>query len=329
MRSFIFSFISIFLLSLMVHADEIRAVSLQIKALDTQNYDVIWKVPAKKNGEKLALYVKFDEDIKLLREPMGIYLDGYYVENKRIFVKEGLEGRKIFIEGLSASSAEVLLRYIASNHETVTGHLSATNPEYIFKDKTESFDTMKTYTFLGIEHILEGLDHLLFVACLVIIASSFSKLLWTITGFTLAHSVTLVLSTLGWFSIPIPPMEAAIALSIIFLALEIVKGNKQSLTYRYPVAVSSSFGLLHGFGFASVLTEIGLPQEESLIALLFFNIGVEIGQIIFVVFLLILGWIGSKLVQLHGKNIWERVIGYTIGTVSTFWLLQRVVLFVP
>ncbi|MEQ8206556.1 MAG: HupE/UreJ family protein, partial [Woeseia sp.] len=137
----------------------------------------------------------------------------------------------------------------------------------------------QTYLVLGFEHVLGGLDHLLFLLCLIWIAGSWRRVIVTATGFTLAHSLTLVLSALGIVRLPLAPVEAVIALSIVFLAWEIVRGRRDSLTWRHPILVSMAFGLVHGLGFASALTDIGLPQVEVAASLLFFNLGIEIGQI--------------------------------------------------
>ena len=156
--------------------------------------------------------------------------------------------------------------------------LAAPEQSVVLLPAQESFASVaRDYLKLGIQHILEGYDHLLFLVCLLLIAGTGRRIVITVTGFTIAHSITLALSALGVVKVPIRPVEAAIALSIVFLALEIVRGDKQSLTYRYPIAVSASFGLLHGFGFAAVLGETGLPQTEIPAALLFFNVGVEVG----------------------------------------------------
>jgi len=191
----------------------------------------------------------------------------------------------------------------------------------------------KRYLALGIEHILLGIDHLLFVACLMFVAGSGRRLLVTITGFTIAHSITLALSALDLVRLPVPPVEAVIALSIVFLAMEIARGKRDSLTYRYPIAVSASFGLLHGFGFAAVLREIGLPQTEIPTALLFFNIGVEIGQILFVtaVIAVFLGavFLTRKLkYQYVTKQLIlikvERPAAYIVGSLASFWMIERI-----
>ena len=199
--------------------------------------------------------------------------------------------------------------------------------------EAESFGAVaRDYLQLGIEHILEGYDHLLFLVCLLLIAGTGRRVVITITGFTIAHSITLALSALGVVRVPVPPVEAAIALSIVFLAIEIVRGDENSLTYRYPIAVSSSFGLLHGFGFAAVLGETGLPQTEIPAALLFFNIGVEVGQILFVAAVIA----SYQLVRSVGKSALGRDLSidalrplqtpaaYAVGMLAAFWMVQRI-----
>ena len=206
----------------------------------------------------------------------------------------------------------------------------------IILPEAETFGAVaRDYLTLGVHHILEGYDHLLFLVCLLLIAGTGRRILITITGFTIAHSITLALSALGVVRVPVPPVEAAIALSIVFLALEIVRGDKNSLTYRYPIAVASSFGLLHGFGFAAVLGEAGLPQTEIPAALLFFNLGVELGQVVFVLGVIIV----YQLVRLAGRTVGDRELSvdalrplqtpaaYAVGIIASFWMIQRVVTF--
>ena len=200
----------------------------------------------------------------------------------------------------------------------------------------ESFGSVaRDYLALGIEHILGGYDHLLFLVCLLLIAGTGRRILITITGFTIAHSITLALSALGVVRVPIPPVEAAIALSIVFLAVEIVRGDPNSLTYRYPIAVSSSFGLLHGFGFAAVLGETGLPQTEIPAALLFFNVGVEIGQILFIVGVVVTYQVVRFATStLYGRELTveslrplETPAAYAVGMLASFWMIERVATF--
>jgi hydrogenase/urease accessory protein HupE len=186
-------------------------------------------------------------------------------------------------------------------------------------------DAAKRYTSLGIEHILLGIDHLLFVLCLLLIARKTWPLIKTITGFTIAHSITLALATLGIIHIPSLPVEAAIALSIAFLAAEILHhrwGHDTGLTYDYPWLVAFGFGLLHGLGFAGALAELGLPQTEIPVALFFFNVGVEMGQLLFVLVCLLLIWTFRRLSFFKGGWL-EMATAYSVGGIATYWFLNR------
>ena len=188
------------------------------------------------------------------------------------------------------------------------------------------------YTGLGIEHILGGWDHLLFVVGLLMLAGSARRIFWVVTGFTLAHSITLSLSALGVLAVPVVPVEAAIALSILFLAREIAVGRPQSLANRYPFLVSSSFGLLHGLGFAAALSEIGLQSGELLTSLFSFNVGVEVGQILVILPILSVAWLAGRGRVAHrfpglGRfrtALLPTVCSYAIGVPAAFWFMERV-----
>jgi hypothetical protein len=192
----------------------------------------------------------------------------------------------------------------------------------------------REYLRLGVGHILGGADHLLFLACLIFVARTRRRILITVTGFTLAHSITLALAALGWVRVPVAPVEAAIALSIVFVATEIARNRRDTLTWRHPIAVASSFGLLHGFGFAAVLREVGLPQTELPMALLFFNLGVELGQVLFIAALLV-GWAIARRL-LAALEHWSATaalehlrvpVAYGVGCISSYWLIARVAAF--
>ena len=198
-------------------------------------------------------------------------------------------------------------------------------------EKEQTWKVAKEYMALGIKHILEGYDHLLFIVCLVLLAGTFKRILVTVTGFTIAHSITLALAALGVVKVSVAPVEAAVALSIVFVAMELARDKHHTLTWRYPIAVSSTFGLLHGFGFAAVLTEIGLPQTEIPTALLFFNIGVEMGQIMFVIASIAVFFAGKavtkRLREMTFKDVLHRIqqpAGYVVGVLAMFWTLDRV-----
>jgi hydrogenase/urease accessory protein HupE len=221
------------------------------------------------------------------------------------------------------NSTVVRMRFVTGQVHTMT--LSSGVQRFVVPSREDVAGVAAQYTWLGMEHIWIGFDHLLFVLCLIWIAGQWRRILVTITGFTLAHSVTLVLAAMEVVTLPVPPIEAVIALSVLFLATEITRGRRSNLTWRYPVAVSTSFGLLHGLGFAAVLSEIGLPQLELVTGLVFFNIGVEIGQVGFalvVVALLTLlrrwSWF-----LVHGQV----TTGYIVGIISAYWFIERTAAF--
>ncbi|MEJ2180131.1 MAG: HupE/UreJ family protein, partial [Gammaproteobacteria bacterium] len=179
---------------------------------------------------------------------------------------------------------------------------------------------------LGVEHILLGIDHLLFVFALLLIVTGVRRLVWTITAFTIAHSITLAGATLGYVHVAQQPVEAIIALSILFLATEIIHSRRGRPGYaeRWPWMVAFIFGLLHGFGFAGALAEVGLPQQAIPLALVFFNVGVELGQLLFVAIVLLLGWMIHR-IKVFPLRPAEMVTTYVIGSVAAFWMIERVV----
>jgi hydrogenase/urease accessory protein HupE len=189
--------------------------------------------------------------------------------------------------------------------------------------------TASRFATLGIEHILLGIDHLLFVLGLVLIVQSAKLLVQTITAFTIAHSITLAVATLGFVHVPGAPVEAVIALSILFLASELTRQRRgeSGLTARYPWLVAFSFGLLHGFGFAGALAEVGLPERDITLALLVFNLGVEAGQLLFVAGVLALLWLGRRVIVSPPPRWLQDAPAYAIGSLAAFWLIQRVAAF--
>ncbi|TDI59390.1 MAG: HupE/UreJ family protein [Alphaproteobacteria bacterium] len=186
------------------------------------------------------------------------------------------------------------------------------------------------YMRLGVDHIFAGYDHLLFVICLLFIAGTGRRILVVITGFTLAHSVTLAAATLDLIRLPAAPIEALIALSVAFLATEIARAQRSAdyrntLTWRHPIAVSASFGLLHGFGFASVLRDIGLPQTETAAALLFFNLGIELGQLLFILAILAVGFVVRWIPMAPSRDQIALPASYFVGIIASYWLIERVI----
>ena len=243
-----------------------------------------------------------------------------------------IQGHEIGLGFASSNpSLSTVVRVLLSDGVVYSTILPPSETRWVVPEEEQALKVAGQYIWLGVEHIWLGIDHLLFVLCLVFVAAHVPEKRWqrilvTITGFTIAHSITLVASTLDLVYLPIPAVEAVIALSIVFLSLEILRDEPDSWTYRYPVSVAASFGLLHGFGFASVLRDIGLPQTELPVALLSFNVGVEIGQILFVLVVLAVGRLVSDLNEEREAQV--RVFAsYLVGTLATFWLIDRTLSF--
>jgi len=316
-------------------AHEMRPAYLRVVQQGDDIFQVTWKVPTR-NGERQDLYVEFPEPVESLSTPTSGLWEGAVVERYTIKCPGGLKGHTIQIGGLVSTLTDALVRIERLDDTTETARLSPETPSFVVQGSPTTLGVAKAYTVLGAQHIWEGIDHLLFVACLVMIAGTGRRIFITITGFTIAHSITLAASALGFLTIPIPPVEAVIALSIIFLAMEIVRNDKETLTWRYPMAVSVSFGLLHGFGFASALSEIGLPQKEVATALLFFNVGVELGQIAFIFAIIMALALLKKLSSTlkigqspKAARAFTLTASYAVGTLATCWLLERVRPFWP
>lgn len=306
-------------------ADEIRPAYLEIKENTNNLYSVLWKVPAK-GDKKLKLQPLFDDGCIDNAQAITHQVNASYIQRWTIACKNGLQNKTISITGLDLTNTDVLLHLEFINGVSHTAQLTPSNRFYIIPEEASTLQVIKTYTWLGIEHILLGFDHLLFVFALLLIVNNNRRLLLTITAFTVAHSITLAGATLGFIYIPQQPVEAVIALSILFLAVEIVHGKQGRPGYaaRWPWLVAFIFGLLHGFGFAGALAEIGLPQQSIPLALIFFNIGVELGQLIFVLGVVFFTWMLHQLKQPALLNRAETAAIYSIGGISSFWLFERV-----
>jgi hydrogenase/urease accessory protein HupE len=305
-------------------AHEVRPAYLEIRQASTDTYDVLWKVPAANESLRLGIYVRFPEGTEELTAPHGMYAEGAYVERSRVQLAGGLAGRTIHIDGLAATKIDVLARVDHGNGVVQTTRILPDTPEFIVEVTPAAWRVSATYLGLGVDHILKGVDHLLFVLGLLLIVRTRWMLFRTITAFTVAHSITLAVATLGYASAPLPPLNAAIALSILFLGPEIVRVRRgeTSLTIRYPWVVAFAFGLLHGFGFASGLKATGLPQTDIAWALLLFNVGVEIGQLFFVFLILGMAWSYRQL-EIRWPRWAMAMPGYAVGTLGAYWTIQR------
>ncbi len=315
--------------ALPARADEFRPAYLQLVQIDAESWDVLWKVPAIDESTVLKLSPVFPADTARVEQIRSTYAMGTAVQRWRIRVPGGLAGQSIQFPGLAAQRIDVLVRVVRSDGSEQLDRLLPTELAIQVSESPGTFEVVRTYTVLGIEHILIGIDHLLFVLALLILVTDTRRLIATVTAFTLAHSLTLVAATLGWLRIPGPPVEATIALSIIFLAVEIIhmRQGRASLTAQRPWLVAFAFGLLHGLGFAGALAEVGLPQTSIPTALLCFNLGVEIGQLLFIGVILALIAAARSVAHHVGLRapIWAwKVPPYLIGSVASFWLIERI-----
>lgn len=312
-----------------VFAHEVRPAYLDLRQTDADTYDVLWKVPARGDDLRFGLYVELPPDCSNVSEPRGEFIGGSFVERWTVRRAGGLDGATIRIAGLSATRTDVLARLERLDGTTQVNRMTPAAPSFVVESAPSARDVAVTYLELGVEHILLGIDHLLFVFGLLLIVRTPWMLVKAITAFTVAHSITLAVATLGYVHIPAPPLNAAIALSILFLGPEIVRvwRGETSFTIRHPWIVAFAFGLLHGFGFASGLTALGLPEGDIPLALFAFNVGVEIGQLAFVA-LILLTVRAFKVLELHWSKAMQLAPGYVVGTLGAFWTIQRVVMMI-
>ena len=314
-------------------SDELRPGYLEIRQTASDTYSLLFKIPAMGEDLRLGIYVALPEGTYDAAPPRSAFGKGAYVERRTIRREGGLTGQSIAIQGLSATSTDVLARVETLGGAVQTERLAPTRTSFVVQATPTAGDVAVSYLRLGVEHILFGFDHLLFVLALVILVRDWSRVVLTVTAFTVAHSLTLAAATLGFVSVPGPPIEAAIALSIVLVAVEIVEARrgKTSLAARWPWLIAFCFGLLHGFGFAGALAEVGLPHHAIPIALLFFNLGVEIGQLAFVAAVLTAGGLFRSAMALRLEpalvqrtvNRLDVITAYAIGTMAAFWLIER------
>jgi hydrogenase/urease accessory protein HupE len=305
-------------------AHEVRPCYLELKQTGEETYDVLWKVPAKGEDMRLGIYVRFPEQTVQTSEPRARFVSGAYVERWSIEHPGGLAGQTIEVDGLTATMTDVLVRVERQDGTTFVSRVVPSEPSLVLAAEPSLLAVARTYFVLGVEHILFGIDHLLFVLALLMLVKGARRLIATITAFTVAHSLTLAAATLGWVNVPGAPVEAVIALSIVFVAAEIVHGEQghEGVTARAPWIVALVFGLLHGLGFAGALHEVGLPGHAIPLALFLFNVGVEVGQLLFVAAVLAVLAIARR--RIDAAPRWASLApAYAIGALAMFWTLER------
>jgi len=312
------------LLCSIASAHEVRPAYLRIAELPVaaDTYEVLWRVPEGKDLPRL-LSVDLPEQCAQPDNMMVWSEARSRVSRWQTVCTGGLAGSSVGIAGLDGGVTDVLLRYERADGTAQVLRLTPTSAAAVIKAQESFAEVAATYLLLGAEHILLGVDHLLFVLALLMIVAGWRALIATVTAFTVAHSLTLAAATLGWVHVPQAPVEAVIALSIMFVCMEIVhwRQGRPSLTRERPWLVAFAFGLLHGFGFAGALTELGLPEHAIPVALLFFNIGVELGQLLFVGAVLLL-WQLVRRLPLPEQG-WVVPV-YGIGALAGFWTIERI-----
>jgi hypothetical protein len=305
-------------------AHESRPAYLEIKERAPGRYDVLWRTPVL-SGMRLPVVLKFPDDVRNVTEPTLRELPDSLIERRLIDAGgSGLAGKRIEFVGLQATITDVLVRLQMRDGTDSTTLVRPSQAWIEIAVWRGLLAVAGAYFKLGIEHILFGVDHLLFLLGLLLIVNDRWMLVKTISSFTVAHSLTLALATLGYARAPEPPLTAAIALSILFLGPEITRSQRgeTSLTIGHPWVVAFAFGLLHGFGFASGLTTMGLPRAEIPLALLVFNLGVEAGQLLCVLMVLILAR-ACRVLDVRLPRRLDALPAYAIGSLGAFWTIQR------
>ncbi|MBP2237015.1 hypothetical protein J2Z31_003529 [Sinorhizobium kostiense] len=306
-------------------AHEVRPAYLEIRELAPGTFSVLWKVPMR-GDMKLSLDPVFSGETKAslptARTAQGAAIETWALE------AAALRGQTLTIAGLEATMTDVLAHIEYLDGSAWTQRLTPSEPSTTIPVADSAVKVAGVYLVLGVDHILFGIDHLLFVFSLLMLAQGLGPLVKTITTFTIAHSVTLALATLGLVHVPQAPVEAVIALSIVFVAAEIIRREQgyHGVAAQAPWLVAFGFGLLHGFGFAGALSETGLPTTHIPLALLFFNLGVEFGQLLFVAVVLALAAVARRF-PLPLPPWGQRVPAYAIGSIAMFWTLQRLATF--
>lgn len=308
-------------------AHEVRPAYLELREVQDREFAVLWKTPMR-GDLRLALAPEFAGRTEALT-PMATHASGgAAVQTWRMKMGEPLRGQSLRILGLDTTLTDALARIEFADGTTWLHRFTPQAPAAMIPEKQSGWSVAGEYLTLGVEHILLGPDHLLFVLALLIITRGTWRLVKTVTAFTVAHSITLALATLGFVHVPQAPVEAIIALSIVFVAAEILRAREghEGITARAPWIVAFTFGLLHGFGFAGALAEVGLPEGHIPLALLFFNVGVEVGQLLFIAAVLsAIATIGR--IRLRFPRWAGMLPPYAIGSVAMFWVIQRVAAF--
>jgi hydrogenase/urease accessory protein HupE len=306
-----------------IEAHETRPGFLELRQTETDTFSFLWKKPS---GGEIEIYIApiIPPTCQLTTAGDQALTPGAQIVRGWLRCAGGINGQVLAIDGLETTITDVLVRIHHADGRLESHLLKPMHPSVTLGAQTTAAQRALSYLRLGVEHILLGVDHLLFVLGLLLIVDGRWTLVKTITSFTLAHSITLAIATLGYASAPLPPLNAAIALSILFLGPEIVRRwrGQTSFTIRHPWVVAFAFGLLHGFGFASGLTTMGLPQAEIPLALLLFNVGVEMGQVGFIALVVLLER-AFRTLEIRWPRAVAALPAYAVGSLGAYWTIQR------
>lgn len=321
--------LKLFLITLLIitshaSADDMKPAALRISQQENGQTAIVWQLPLKGDDKRLSLRLFINAEQINFADGVEYRQGDYWVSRKSLTLADPIN---ISVQGLGASQAEVLVSTENLSGDRQTLRLKNDSDVLAMSLKERVQGGSIAYIALGIEHILEGADHLLFVASLLLLVKGMRALLWTITAFTFSHSITLFMASMGWIVFPVAPVEAVIALSIVFVAREVIQLERGHtfLSSSKPWLVALCFGLLHGLGFASVLAEIGLPENALVWSLLMFNVGVEIGQLCFV--MVVLGVVAVLQKMLPRAFLNKVFPTYVIGSVAAFWMIERMMWF--
>ena len=308
-------------------AHEVRPSYLEVREDRAGEFEVLFKTPMR-GDLRLALSATFSGSADAIIPVTTRTTGDAAVQTWRFRAVDPLQGQTVGIAGLENTMTDALVRVVFLDGTSWVRRLTPQEPSAAIPTRQSGWSVAWLYLKLGIEHILLGLDHLLFVLALLLITRGTWLLIKTVTAFTVAHSITLALATLGYVHVPSAPVEALIALSIVFVAVEIVRlwQGREGLTARAPWVVAFTFGLLHGLGFAGALSEVGLPAGHIPVALLFFNLGVEIGQLLFIAVILCLFTLIPR-VRISWPRWADLAVPYAIGSIAMFWVIERVAAF--
>ena len=298
---------------------------LKVNEIADGQYNMVWKTPAQ-GTSNIPLRPTWPESCEV-RNPSPPQMEGTgKVSSWQLHCSDlgddGLVGDTLGISGLGANQASAMVMVKLLDGRSYQEVLNAEQPEFVVPAESSAGEVMSDYSLLGMEHIWGGIDHLLFVFGLLLLVGGGTRLLWTITAFTLGHSITLSLVTLGYFDYPVALVEFTIALSIFVLAVELTRKERHDILWRNPWWLAGGFGLLHGMGFAGALAETGLPQDNVPLALLFFNVGIEIGQIAFILVILALWYLVRKPLAPWQDRLLPVPV-YILGALSAMWCIER------